>query len=142
MKRVQTLDPRVRVHRVFSCLFYNYLFYRTTMFVKLPDSSVPPQARAVDLATQIPSKSLHLRSLDNALRFTYNSLMYVLYALGQWTNEEWPPVEDTVAQHLATGTMFLGGALDGLIIAALPPHQPPSTSMSFERTAMAAARSP
>lgn len=105
------------------------------MFVKLPEPSVPPQARAVDLATQIPSKSLHLRSLDNALRFTYNSLMYVLYALGQWTNEEWSGVEDTVAQHLATGTMFLGGALDGLVIAALPPHQPPSTSMSFERTA-------
>ncbi len=97
------------------------------MFVKPYDCTVvSPHARAADL---------HLRLLNNALRFTYNSLMYVLYALRQWNDEEWPLVEDTVAQHLATGTMFLGGMLDGLVIAALPPHQPPTTSMSFERTA-------
>jgi hypothetical protein len=94
-----------------------------------------PQAKAQDLAQQIPSSKLHFRSLANAVLHVRRSYAYVLDALQRWDDLEWPMVEDTVARELSSGTMFLGGAMDGMIIleASLSGMQP-TAAMSFERS--------
>lgn len=75
-----------------------------------------PQARASDLAQKIPSAELHCRALDGALMHTREGFAYVLDALNRWDDEEWPLVEATVGRELSAATMFLGGALDGIVI--------------------------
>jgi hypothetical protein len=110
----------------------------------LPAMTSYPQARAQDLALHIPSPRLHFRSLANALQHVRNSLAYVLDALQRWDDAEWQAVEDTVARELSSGTMFLGGILDGLVIleaslsgAAAAAGRAPTaamSAMSFERT--------
>jgi hypothetical protein len=47
------------------------------------------------------------------------------------TSSRWGYVQDTVASELTTASMFLGGILDGCVIAQLPPGQAPNRSMSF-----------
>lgn len=100
----------------------------------LGDDVLRPQARACDMALQIPSKRLHFRSLANALSNVRSNLLYVADALQRWDDTEWPLVEDTIARELSVGTMTLGGVMDGLVILELPVLTPPTTAMSFERT--------
>lgn len=93
------------------------------------------QARPKDLAQQILGPQLHFRSLANAMRHIRSGLEYVTDALWRWEDDEWPAVEDIVAQELSSSTMFLAGVLDGMVILeATLLGQSPSSSMSFERT--------
>jgi hypothetical protein len=75
-----------------------------------------PQARACDMALQIPSKRFHFRSLSSGR----SSLMYITDALQRWDDEDWHFVENTIARELSTSTMTLGGIMDGLVILELP----------------------
>lgn len=94
-----------------------------------------PQAKAKDLAQQIPSRQLHFRSLGNALHHVRDGLAYVKDALQRWDDSEWPAVEDTVARELSSATMFLAGSLDGMVILeATLVGLEPDARMSFERT--------
>lgn len=101
-----------------------------------------PQAKPSDLALKIPSPQLHFRSLANALGHIRSNMVYVMHALQRWEDHEWPAVEDTVARELSSGTMFLGGVLDGMVIleAGLSGGGQPAASMSFERTTFGDAR--
>jgi hypothetical protein len=98
--------------------------------------------------TSLPGPRLHFRALASALLHARASLEYVLDALRRWDDAGWPAVQDTVARELAAGTMFLAGALDGMVLleAALFPRGGgggsgggsgewwPASSASFERT--------
>jgi len=89
-----------------------------------------------EMSYKIPSPLLHFRSLANAMGHIRSNLAYVLYALQRWEDCEWSLVEDTVARELSCATMFLGGALDGMVIleVGLSRGTQPAASMSFERT--------
>ena len=90
------------------------------------------QARPCDLASGIPSKSLHLRSLNNALKIVRLELSYVVHALEAFDDMNWCLVEDTIAGNLSGGVLRLEGVMDGLSI--LQSSCPPSADMSFTRT--------
>lgn len=93
-----------------------------------------PQARPEEMALKLPGKPMHIRALCGGLRSVRNSLLNVKNLLEDW-GEEWEHVQDTVAQDLTTAAMFLGGILDGCLIADLPSDQPVSKNLSFSRTA-------
>jgi hypothetical protein len=101
-----------------------------------------PQARAYELATGLPGKVMHVRSLCNGLGYVRSSLLYVQNVLDE-EDIPWALVEDTVARELTMSSMFLAGVLDACVIAELPPYEYvngievpllPNDKMSFART--------
>jgi len=92
----------------------------------------PPQATPSELALKLPGRAMHIRALCGGLKSVRSSLMYVKNMLDDiGTSSRWGYVQDTVASELTTASMFLGGILDGCVIAQLPPGQAPNRSMSF-----------
>lgn len=92
----------------------------------------PPQATPSELALKLPGRAMHIRALCGGLKSVRSSLMYVKNMLDDiGTSSHWGYVQDTVASELTTASMFLGGILDGCVIAELPPGQAPNRTMSF-----------
>ena len=89
-----------------------------------------PQAAPFELALKLPGKAMHVRALCGGLSSVRSSLMYVKNMLEDW-HMPWDIVQDTVARELTMSSMFLGGILDGCVIAELPPNRAPSKTMSF-----------
>jgi hypothetical protein len=90
----------------------------------------PTQANAADLALKLPGKAMHVRALCSGLISVRSSLLYVKNMLEDM-NIQWHHVQDTVARELTMSSMFLGGILDGCVIAELPPNHAPNKAMSF-----------
>lgn len=103
-----------------------------------PASALPLQVGAAGVALHIPGKAMHMRALCGGLASVRNSLIYVKSMLED-SDMEWGIVQDTVARELTKSSMFLGGVLDGCVIAALPSRSngfdaAPTRAMSFKGT--------
>ena len=92
-------------------------------------------ARPLELATCLPGRVMHLRSLAQGLRFARNQIMHVIHALAIFDDSEPSYDCDTVSVDLTSATMFLRGVLDGLIFCELPPDIMPVLSMNFQTQA-------
>eukprot|EP00798_Chlamydomonas_sp_ICE-L_P027577 gene27577-biopygen5012 len=98
----------------------------------------PFQAGASELALNLPGKVMHMRALCSGLASIRESLLYVKNALEDH-DMDWTIVQDTVARELTMASMFLGGVLDGCVIAVLPSRDngfPPAPTrfVSFQGT--------
>lgn len=98
----------------------------------------PFQVGASEVALNLPGKAMHMRALCGGLASIRASLLYVKNALEDH-DMDWTIVQDTVARELTMSSMFLGGVLDGCVIAELPSRPngfpaAPTRFVSFQRT--------
>jgi hypothetical protein len=108
------------------------VFLNTCLRVDDPPSL---QAAPFELALKLPGKAMHMRALCEGLKSVRSCLSYVKNRLDdRGVTSPWKYVQDTVARELTMASMFLGGILDGCVIAELPHNQAPTRYMSFFNT--------
>eukprot|EP00798_Chlamydomonas_sp_ICE-L_P029785 gene29785-biopygen5524 len=79
----------------------------------------PFQDGASEVALNLPGKVMHMRALCSGLASIRPSLLYVKNALEDHHDMDWTIFQDTVARELTMASMFLGGILDGCVIAEM-----------------------
>eukprot|EP00798_Chlamydomonas_sp_ICE-L_P025082 gene25082-biopygen19531 len=94
-----------------------------------------------EVALTLPGKVMHVRALCSGLASIRPSLLYVKHALEDHHHDmDWTIFQDTVARELTMASMFLGGILDGCVIAEMQQSRDkggpatPKRSVSFQGT--------
>eukprot|EP00798_Chlamydomonas_sp_ICE-L_P006481 gene6481-3114_t len=93
-----------------------------------------------EVALNLPGKVMHMRALCSGLASIRPSLLYVKNALEDHHDMDWTIFQDTVARELTMASMFLGGILDGCVIAEMQQSRDkggpaaPKRSVSFQGT--------
>eukprot|EP00798_Chlamydomonas_sp_ICE-L_P027941 gene27941-biopygen3368 len=94
-----------------------------------------------EVALTLPGKVMHVRALCSGLASIRPSLLYVKHALQDHHHDmDWTIFQDTVARELTMASMFLGGILDGCVIAEMQQSidkggpAAPKRSVSFKGT--------
>eukprot|EP00798_Chlamydomonas_sp_ICE-L_P032832 gene32832-biopygen12428 len=93
-----------------------------------------------EVALNLPGKVMHVRALCSGLASIRPSLLYVKNALEDHHDMDWTIFQDTVARELTMASMFLGGILDGCVIAEMQQSRDkggpaaPKRSVSFQGT--------
>eukprot|EP00798_Chlamydomonas_sp_ICE-L_P013077 gene13077-biopygen2949 len=94
-----------------------------------------------EVALTLPGKVMHVRALCSGLASIRPSLLYVKHALEDHHHDmDWTIFQDTVARELTMASMFLGGILDGCVIAEMQQSidkggpAAPKRSVSFQGT--------
>ena len=94
-----------------------------------------PQAKPVALATGIPGKRLHLKSIATGLQHLRPEFQYVATSLSYWASSDYQSYDsDTVSRKLTSATVRLEGLLDALVICSLEEGVSPRSGMSFKNT--------
>ena len=99
-----------------------------------------PQASPLDLASHLPGRAAHLRSIAFGLRSVRLDISYVLRQLEYFGSEDMRSYdEDTLCVGLTRATVILEGLLDALVFCQLDAGVEPTRRMSFKTTWLGAA---